>query len=327
MEYLIPKNCIENFSELHEVYLSLNWPKSPKIILTSTAHINNDLFKYYAAQKQNSGSKLFIHQHGGGFGPGNSNLGEYFERRISSKFITWGWGYGLKKIIPFRFNKIKNLNINKTKSSRGIILSCINGYNLPGRMFNGPRDIYKTIKYNNNIIDLFKNLDKNILKFSKISFNDFNREPNLKSIIKKNFPSLLVSRHDQSLLLGIDRKNTVLNQSKKFKLIVETLDSTGFIEAMFYNIPVVLLLDRSFMILDRSNTKKIYKLLERENIVFYCPKKLSIHINNSYSKIEKWWYSQKLQRCRKIFCETYAKDTNHYGRELKLILKKEAKSQ
>ena len=27
------------------------------------------------------------------------------------------------------------------------------------------------------------------------------------------------------------------------------------------------------------------------------------------------------------FCETFAKDTNHYGRELKLILKKEAKSQ
>ena len=66
---------------------------------------------------------------------------------------------------------------------------------------------------------------------------------------------------------------------------------------------------------------------ERENIVFYCPKKLSIHINNSYSKIEKWWYYQKLQRCGKMFCETFAKDTNHYGRELKLILKKEAKSQ
>jgi len=149
------------------------------------------------------------------------------------------------------------LNINKTKSSRGIILSCINGYNLPGRIFNGPRDIYTTIKYNNNIIDLFKNLDKNILKFSKISFNDFNREPNLKSIIRKNFPSLLVLRHDQSLFRGIDRKNTILNQSKKFKLIVETIESTGFVEAMFYNISVVLLLDRSFINLDRSNVKKI----------------------------------------------------------------------
>jgi len=28
-----------------------------------------------------------------------------------------------------------------------------------------------------------------------------------------------------------------------------------------------------------------------------------------------------------MFCETFAKDANHYGRELKLILKKEAKSQ
>ena len=88
-------------------------------------------------------------------------------------------------------------------------------------------------------------------------FNDFDREPNLKSIIRKNFPSLLVLRHDQSLFRGIDRKNTILNQSKKFKLIVETIESTGFVEAMFYNISVVLLLDRSFINLDRSNVKKI----------------------------------------------------------------------
>ena len=49
----LPKIFLENYENLEKTYEKLKWPKNPKYIITSHAHIIDDVFKIYVAKKKN----------------------------------------------------------------------------------------------------------------------------------------------------------------------------------------------------------------------------------------------------------------------------------
>ena len=81
---------LEGFKPTNSLLDKLNWPKNPKVVLTSISHLNDDFFKFYIANRRQKGSKLFVFQHGCGYIYDDLNLGHIFESRISDKFFTWG---------------------------------------------------------------------------------------------------------------------------------------------------------------------------------------------------------------------------------------------
>ena len=64
----VPIAYLEGYLELKELGLQNRWPRQPKVIFTSNAYQANDVFKAWAAEKTENGSKLVIGQHGGHFG-------------------------------------------------------------------------------------------------------------------------------------------------------------------------------------------------------------------------------------------------------------------
>ena len=95
---VLPKHFVENFKQIEKHVESLNWPKNPKVVMTSYSHYTDDAFKIYTSKKISNGSKFLILQHGH---QGHHNFcGTYYEKKICDKYLTWGNNTKDKKTIP-----------------------------------------------------------------------------------------------------------------------------------------------------------------------------------------------------------------------------------
>ena len=120
-EYSMPKIFLENFDTLNSELEKLNWPKKPKIILTSYPY-DDDLFKYYCAKNSEIGSKIVITQHG------CDNIFDYEDWFINKIFgkKQLSWGDNKKKnLINFLFTKTykKKKKFNFKKKNKILIIS------------------------------------------------------------------------------------------------------------------------------------------------------------------------------------------------------------
>ena len=87
----IPAVYLEGYHRLVEQASRLPWPKQPRVIWSSNAHIGDDVFKVWAAEKAERGTPLVIGQHGGHYGAARISFFEEHETAISDAFLTWGW--------------------------------------------------------------------------------------------------------------------------------------------------------------------------------------------------------------------------------------------
>jgi putative transferase (TIGR04331 family) len=87
----IPNAYSDGYPELMATVDGSPWPKKPRLIFTSNAHVGNDLFKAWAAQCVEDDSQLVVGQHGGMFGNLKFCSNEDHDRAISDAYLTWGW--------------------------------------------------------------------------------------------------------------------------------------------------------------------------------------------------------------------------------------------
>ena len=104
-----------------------------------------------------------------------------------------------------------------------------------------------------------------------------------------------------------------------FKIAVETLNSTGFLDAMYLNHPVILLLNENFSNI-RHTLISDFNMLKKLKIVHFNPDSAANFINKNYENLENWWSDKKLQSFRKKFCNKYAKSWNKSTLKIKDII-------
>ena len=97
------------------------------------------------------------------------------------------------------------------------------------------------------------------------------------------------------ILIFLSQK-TVIEQSINYKLVIETLNSTGFLENLYFNIPSILVLDESYCPI-RNKAIKFFEQLKNKKIVFDNPSLAAKHINDNYQDINQWW-EKRLTRCK-----------------------------
>ena len=109
--------------------------------------------------------------------------------------------------------------------------------------------------------------------------------------------------------------------SSKYKLIIETMNSTGFIELLSLNIPVVLITNKKFFHV-KTEYKKYYDELIRCKIIFFDVKKASYFINQNLNSINDWWFNKLTQKRIKYFCNHLCKYESDFNNGLDQILNK-----
>ncbi len=302
---LIPICYLEGFVELKDWALKIKAPSSPKFIFTSNNFDTEELFKLWTALKTEEGIPYFVGQHGNNYGT-SRYINPSVEEETSDKFITWGWHDSLKNHISgFIFKTVdKNLRSNPI---RGLLLVEVTMNHRTSTW-----DEYaEFLVYFEDQKTFVKSLNPDVKENLLIRLHSGYR----------NFRCKEISRwFDFDSSLKIDHGNSnIVSRIKSSRLTVFSYDSTGILELLSLNVPVMAFWQNGLEHL-RDNACPYYKLLLDVGIIHLSPESASRKINEIWSNIDSWWNSWLLQDARKKFCDNYAFVSETPIQNLKKIL-------
>ena len=308
---IMPRNFLENFKEIEKKINSLNWPKNPKVIMTSYSHFTDEVFCIYTAKKIKEGAKFVILQHGH---QGHHDFcGTYYEKRVCDKYLTWGNKSKDKKTIPLFVSTVIKKNIKK-KNPSGILLKLTEFTLIPWKANHSPREIEGVTEYRNNLTNFLSNLEKKIKKKTTIKSYDFTNSNYVTKEIKKNFKEVKINKFNRLIGRGYV-------EARDKNLIIETFNSTGFLELLTMNSPVILITTKNLFHIKKEYSR-YYDSLIKNKIIFFDPKEAAKYINLIYLKIDEWWFEKKRQKAIEFFCENMCRFEKNQMKVLPKILKK-----
>ena len=269
-----------------------NITKKPKLIYTANAHVGEDLFNIWAAQKINS-SKFLIAQHGGHYGLGKTSALQSYEYEIGDYFFSWGWvDKKYKKILPIG-TWLKKFGILQKKNNPYLYIIGSGSSKYLCSTISMPigADWKLYIKGIKTFVD-----NLNQINASNIFLRPYHSNivwDQIK-IFKTNFPKINIESIE----------NDITQSIKKSRLVVCTWNSTNFLHLLFSNIPFICLWDKSLFSLSKKNKLCLDKLND-VNIVHYNPKSAAYFVNSIWPHIDSWWNEKSTQNARKNFLSNY----------------------
>lgn len=315
----IPMAFLEEFHEIRIYNSRLPWKKKPGKIFTSSCAFYDDIFKIWLAEQKENGSKFILGQHGGQFMVKFCTY-DYYAKKISHRILSWGDKTGGKDKKFYAFANLKNFHKKidiKKNNFISIFQEMPTKYNVrlwPGLLL---CDYEKYINLQNKFLN---KLNKEVYDKIKIRFGS-----NVRSTAKNN--NLLEYEKKIWFHFHPDLNYETRNQSisstleNSYLTLITTVNATLLLEVINFNIPfVILTLDYKDIL--SNNTFKDFLELERNNILFRDPKKLSYFLNtNDPIQIQRWWFSEKNQNIIKKFQKNYSKGSEKPIRELNKILR------
>ena len=286
---IMPSSYIENFQLIKNYVYKINL--DPKIIFTAVAHLSNDIFKIWSAEKMKKGSKLVISDHGGNL----EQERDFFSHKIYHRHIQWVKSNNNKvvQLPPNIFLGGKKKNISKLNKIL-IILTCADLFrsNIFDRNENDYDDFEILKKF---IFNLNKEINKNIYfrVHPSSPFKDI-----IEKEISKNFG---VEKIDRSIFDDI---------FTKYNLIIDTNIQTTYYQCLNSRVPVLLFYSQE-LINVTPLTKKIFLNMKKNKFIFSNTKNLKRHIEGIYDDPSGWWNSKKNLKMRADFSKNCSLNTKN----------------
>ena len=288
----LPLCFLEGFSIVQSRVDSINWPKSPKFIWTSNNFDTDELFKFWTAAKIEMGVKYYVGQHGNNYGT-SRYMFPSIEEITSDKFFTWGWTDGLKQHIPTFAFKIRSKNKFKIKINGGLLIVA-DRVEHRNTTWDGTFQFRRSVE---NQIQFVKNLNTNPRKSLTLRLHGSSKLLNGEELLRwQEFDSSI--KIDQG-------KMPILKLVARSRLVVYVYDSTGILELLASNIPVVAFWMHGLDNI-RDSACEHYKKLVDAKIVHLTYQSAAQHVNQRWDNIGEWWASDRVQNARLQFCKRYA---------------------
>jgi putative transferase (TIGR04331 family) len=305
---LMPICYLEGYMALCQQAIDAHYPKNPRFIFTSNNFRTDEIFKVWVAEQTNRGTKYFVGQHGADYGT-HVDSTWYPEINTCDKFFSWGWReiYNNVDTVPaFNFRIVKSKQL-KSDNSGGLIFV----ERGPGTR-DGARDRYfEEILVHKNAINFYRILpsfiqDKvvirphiGVLKHGSFEIQDWN----------DNFPNIKINVNNMDLDKLVEGG----------RLVVFNYDSTGVLEYLSQNFPVVCFWNYGFDYMLPS-ARPYYQLLKDVGIYFDTPEAAALHISLHWHDINGWWNSASVQEARIRFCNEYSRTVHNPVSHLKNLL-------
>ena len=301
---LFPCTFIENFKYIYDKVETFGWPKKPKVIFTSHAINTKTISSFYIAKKKELGSTLIHGQHGGAYGQCLFHWYEDFEKSISDVYFTWGWENSRdKKIVNIGMLKsIEKLKKVSHYSKKNLITFVIRPKE---RYFSTALDSKsrgdQILNYHQDCLQAANLLNNKILSKSLcVRLHERKYGWNEKEMWKDKFENIYIDEGFEPIIKTIN----------KSRLIVYTYNSTGYLELLAANLPVILFWSDEVNLL-RDDALKYFEKLEEVGIYHKTPESASSHINSNWNNISSWWNSDRVQSARKEFCKNFCNENKN----------------
>ena len=303
---LLPICYLEDFKNLDKLVKQLAWPKAPKFILTSNSFDTDEVFKVWAANKVELGSKYFTAQHGNNYGT-YRYMSPAVEEATADKFLTWGWTDGLPQHTPTFLFKTVGVKAEQYNRQGGLLLIELH-LNIRLNTWDSTAEFHSYFKEQQEFVKRLNNIPKQHLTVRLHSAHKY---------YKWN-EKLRWRAFDQKLKIdtGAVAINNLIANSR---LVVHSYDSTGILETLSQNIPTLAFWQNGFEHLCES-AKPYYQLLVDAGIIHFSPESVAAKVNDIWGDVDAWWLQSNLQDSRKKFCDRYAKVSQTPIADLKEML-------
>jgi len=281
----IPKAYVENYLTIKKILKRGNFPLNPEIIMTASAHYNNELFKIWAAEMVKKGSKLVVSSHGGSM----RAKFEVFrhEEKISDHKATWCMPFH-DKHVQLSPNKVTRKNNFSGKGNNITLIGC-----------EFSRYVYRVQSAPMSSL-ILEDFDQKV-EFIKL-LNSF-KLPKFNLKIRP-YPDRGWSLKDRYIdLFGahiISMNKTLLEDFLSSNVIICTYPETTFFQSMHSGIPTVLLYVDKYWELEECFTPLARRLVKAK-IAHTSFKSAAMHIKNIYADPQKWWNNDETKEARLMF--------------------------
>tara|TARA_X000000950_G_scaffold289220_1_gene410964 strand:- start:2618 stop:4411 length:1794 start_codon:yes stop_codon:yes gene_type:complete len=289
---IIPFSFVEELKNYITKIKKSYLPKSPKTIF-ATNIVTNTFLSIYCGLKKDESSKIIFAQHGGSYGQHLIVPQEYFERKVSDKFLTWGWDCkDDKKVTQFCYLKKNNDKLVNYQNNRKLLL-----INRVQKKYITDIDPYSSSidksEYFVGQKNFLNTLDENLKKEVIIRYKalDYMKQ---KIFDKRNFPNL-----------KIDEGETDINELfKTSKVVVSQAIQTTYLESLSLNIPTIVFTHHKSELF-RDDFLPYLKRLKDNKIFFDDAIEAARHLNKNWADIDNWWKNNKTQEIVLDFSNKY----------------------
>ena len=290
----IPSIYIEGYKILSTQLDSLNWPKSPKAILTGNIG-KHESINMWLAKKTEEGVPLFIRQHGGVYGICKFSSFQDHEIAVSDYWLSWGWkDYANDKVIPFGQHKYINNDVTCDSNGGALIVgvstvrySCqILAHHISGQ--------WKY--YFEDQVNFVEALPETLRPHITVRLMYIDHGVCQKQRWRDKFDDVFIE----------ESKVPLKSLIEKNRIYISTYNATTFLESLSWNIPTIIYWDSTFNELN-ERAEHDFELLKSVGIFHDSPKSAAKHLTTVWHSIPAWWNDKKLQDIRENFCSKYVK--------------------
>lgn len=305
----IPTAYLEGYNQLIKQSNGMPWPKQPKVIWTSNAHIGNDVFKAWTAGKVECGSPLVIGQHGGHYGIGHWSFVEDHELAASDCYLSWGWSEpDQPKVYPVgQLTAKRPLGVHHAEQKRAVMVTTVvprYSYTMRSFMVSGQwQDFF------NDQCTFVLNLPAYIRKELTVRLHSKSYGWNQAARWKDNFPDISLN----------EGKTNINDLILKSRLYISTYNATTYLESFAMNVPTVIFWNPNHWEL-RDSAIPYFENLKSVGIFHETPESAARHVAAIWDDVDSWWTSLDVQKAVKSFKERYCRTDNMLDR-LEVILK------
>ena len=271
------------------------WPKRPKTIFTATSQNSDEVFKAWAGKKTEEKTPLVIGQHGGSYGCALYHFSERHEKKISSSYLTWGWGKEEEKVKPIGALKILNKKFNSWDKNGHllIVMMTMPRYSyIPGSYVVSANQVESYFKDVYNFVDNLSGISENkILVRNYIHDCGFSQEKRWRD----KYQNVIID----------SGKTPIKSLISKSRLYISTYNATTFLESLGCNIPTIMFWNPKYNEL-RESAKPYFEKLKEVGIFHENPLSASEKVSQVWHDVESWWNNKETQEAREFFCNEFA---------------------
>ena len=320
------KNLIEeknSFEKYINTYIGLDLPQSlfeanlivnkeiqkfvkKRLIYSMYSFIHDDLFKIWLAESIEAGSRLVIAEHGGGL-DSLLDLDRKHYSDIADKFAKFtATSFSKKDIQMCPIMSVIKENFDNTQGENCTIID-LDTAKYTVKIINNAYASEKQKIIKDHII-FTNNLRKEILK--KVKFRIAGNHMGFGKVIEKKFGLSSISLKkisdvDTSSSIFLKKfKNDIFDEFRKSKIIVCSYPLTPFFEAMVSGIPTILFCRYKYWEM-KKESKEMFDILKKSQIVFEDPLEASEHINKFWNNPSEWWLNKKTVEGRMFYLENF----------------------
>ena len=300
----IPSIFIEGFSSIRSK--ALKNAIFPETLISAVGLSGYMPALQFILAENSTETNRVLFQHGGCYGTDCVHALEYLERKLSNKYISWGWGdkerdiYSLPSPILEPYRKLSKKSIQDS----GILLTMPA---IPRYLVRLHQQLsYATLRgsFLPDVVDFIHSLDGSFKDSMYIRSHPSNYGVDLYNKLSSIFDGI---QHD-------DRSSKFYESIMKRRICVFGHIATTYIQSMVANRPTVIFLDRKIYC-HRDEAIYYFNELERVGILFYSSIDAANHINNIYANVEEWWLSEDVQDVKNKFLLKYGSSSSDWMKQ------------